>query len=159
MSQADANRKEVGLARIYLKDLSFESPASPAIFQSNWQPKVEADVLCQHKLIEKELFEVTLKLTLEGKKDDQVVFITEVEQGGLFSIKGLGQEEQDHALNVFCPTVLFPYARTNIDTVMTQGGMPALMLAPINFEGIYQQQKQQKQKQAGSGKANLQPVK
>ena len=157
MSQADANQKEVGLARIYLKDLSFESPASPAIFQNNWQPKVEADVLCQHKMIEKDLFEVTLKLTLEGKSEDQVVFITEVEQGGLFSIKGLSPKEQDHALNVFCPTVLFPYARTNVDTVMTQGGMPALMLAPINFEGIYQQKIQQKQ--PSSGKANLQPVK
>ena len=136
-----AQQKQVSLLRIFLKDLSFESPQSPQIFngQNAWNPEVRVNLQVQHKNIDNGIFEVSLELTVEGVKDEAKMFIVEVEQAGIFRIEGLDQGELNHALGVFCPNILFPYARQVIDQALVGGSFPPLMLAPINFEAIFAQ--------------------
>ena len=134
------NQRQIGIARIYTKDLSFESPLAPKIFLKTWEPKVDLRVAVKHQDIEESLFEVVLEITAEAKNADaETGFIVEVEQAGIFDIRGFGSDELNHALEVFCPTNLFPYARQAIDHCLSQGGFPPLALAPVNFEVVYQQ--------------------
>lgn len=140
-------QKQVSLLRIYLKDLSFESPQAPQVFngQNAWNPEVRVNLQVQHKNIDNGIYEVALELTVEGVKENNKVFIVEVEQAGIFRIEGLDQGELSHALGVFCPNILFPYARQIIDTSLVGGSFPPLMLAPINFEALFAQHAQKQQ--------------
>ena len=132
--------KQIGIARIYLKDISFESPAAPGIFRKRWEPKIDLRVGVAHRHVEEKFYEVTLELRAEAKDEKgEVGFIVEVEQSGLFEVQGFEGEECDHVLQVFCPTNLFPYARQVIDQNLVQGGFPPIMLAPVSFESLYRQ--------------------
>lgn len=130
---------QVGLARLYVKDISFESPKAPAIFTQQVQPELKVDVGVRPKQVQENLWEVTLKLTIEAKAKNETAFLVEVEQCGLFEIRNANQQEIQNILGVFCPTTIFPYARQTVDSLMLQGGFPPLMLAPINFEMLQQQ--------------------
>jgi len=130
-----------GILRIYTKDVSFESPMAPEIFLKPFQPKIEVRVEVKHREVQAQVYEVTLEFSAEAKDEaGEVGFIVEVEQAGLFELKGFGDAERHHAINVFCPNNLFPYIRQVIDQCLVQGGMPPLALAPINFDAIYQRQ-------------------
>ena len=131
----EQNALQVGIVRIYLKDLSFESPKAPQIFRENWRPEIKLDVSVKLKRIEGDFYEVCLGMTVEAKSTTEIGFIVELEQAGLFEIRGPEGAHLERALRVFCPTVLFPYARQTIDQALLLGGFPPLMLAPINFEG------------------------
>lgn len=137
------NTLQIGIARIYVKDLSFESPKTPAIFRDNWRPEVKMDVNVKPRRIEGTMFEVVLTLTVEAKEGSEVGFIVEVEQAGLFDVRGPEGPAIDRALQVFCPSTLFPYARQVIDQSLNQGGFPPLMLAPVNFEQLFQRNQPQ----------------
>src|SRR5690606_16873279 len=128
--------KQIGIARIYLKDSSFESPAAPGIFRRRWEPKIDLRVGVSNRHVEENFYEVVLEVHAEAKDDKgEVGFIVEIEQAGLFEIQGFEGQEKEHVLQVFCPTNLFPYARQVIDQSLSQGGFPPVMLAPISFEG------------------------
>jgi len=130
----ETKQPKIGIAKIYLKDLSFESPAAPAVFQKPWKPAVNIQVTVNHRQINEKIYEVTLLLNIEAKSEDQIVAIVEVEQAGLFEVIDASQQQLDHILKVFCPTTLFPYARQAIDATLNGGGFPSMMLSPINFE-------------------------
>ncbi len=132
--QAAGQGVQLGIFRIYVKDLSFESPRSPKIFLAAWRPEVKVDFVVKHQRVEGSLFEVVLGLTVEAREGKEVGFITEIEQAGVFDVRGPEGIHMDHALRVVCPNVLFPYARQAIDQALVAGGFPPLMLAPINFE-------------------------
>ena len=125
--------------KIFLKDMSFESPNSPETFRKQWKPEVKMDMKSANKDLGNDNFEVVLTLTINTKVEDTVAFLVEVQQAGIFSIKNFSDDQKKHALNAYCQNVLFPYAREAIDNVVVKGGFPALMLAPINFDAIYQQ--------------------
>ncbi|MFT5210749.1 MAG: preprotein translocase subunit SecB [Flavobacterium sp.] len=126
------------LQRIYIKDSSFESPKSPDCFRGQWQPKVNMELNSTSKLIDDGLYEVVLQLTITAKgEDEEVVYLTEVQQGGIFHIQGLSEEALAQTLGAFCPSVLFPYARETVDSLVVKGSFPALMLAPVNFDAIF----------------------
>jgi preprotein translocase subunit SecB len=128
------------MQRIYNKDLSFESPGTPAIFTKTWQPKVNVDLNTRSTPIDEGgNFEVILSITLTAKVDDETAFLVEVQQAGIFLISGFGEEDLRRILGTAAPNVLFPYARENIDSLVTKGGFPAIMLAPVNFDALYQQ--------------------
>jgi len=133
------NQIQIGIAKIYVKDLSFESPAAPQVFRDGWQPKVKLDVAVNPRHIQENLWEVSLDMTVEAKEGENVSFIVEVEQAGLFEIQAPEGPQLDHILKVFAPTTLFPYARQMVDLALNQGGFPPLMLAPVNFEGMLRQ--------------------
>ncbi|MCX6107025.1 MAG: protein-export chaperone SecB [Proteobacteria bacterium] len=125
---------QLGIVRVYVKDLSFESPRSPQIFRTQWRPEIKLDVSVTPRHIEESLFEVVLAINVEARENKDLGFIVEVEQCGLFDVRGPEGQPMEHALRVVCPNVLFPYARQAVDQALVAGGFPPLMLAPINFE-------------------------
>ncbi|MFT7132832.1 MAG: preprotein translocase subunit SecB [Cyclobacteriaceae bacterium] len=153
---AEPRDAQFSLQRIYLKDASFESPRAPESFMGQWKPKVNLELNSQHKSVGDDLFEVGLRVTVTVKKeDDEVVYLSEVEQAGIFLIKGLAEQAMAQTLGSFCPSVLFPYAREALDSLVIKGSFPPLMLAPVNFDAIYEQSRQQMaaRQQEGSGES------
>ena len=140
---------QFALQRIYLKDCSFESPRSPSVFQSQWQPKINFDIKTRSNKVQDDFYEVVLILTAEAKLEDQPGFLVEVHQAGIFTVKDFEQTQLEQLLATVCPNILYPYAREAIDTLVTKGSFPALMLAPINFDALYAQQKQARENQQG----------
>jgi preprotein translocase subunit SecB len=136
---------QFSLQRIYVKDLSFEAPKSPEIFREDWNPNVELDLSTSQRSLEGDFHEVVLTLTVTVKTGEEVAFIAEVQQAGIFLIQGLDDASKAHALGAFCPNILFPYARETLDSLVVRGSFPALMLAPVNFDALYAQQLQRMQ--------------
>lgn len=147
------NGQQFLLQRVYLKDLSFESPAAPGVFRKEYQPAVNVDLRTRSTAIETDNYEVNLTITVTAKMDEETVFLVEVQQAGIFLIRGLEGEELRRVLAIFCPNMLFPYAREIIDNTVVKGTFPALMLAQVNFEGLYLQAIQKAQQQAAAGEA------
>ncbi len=137
--------KQIGISKIYVKDFSFESPKAPDIFRSaEWSPHTDLNLRSSHKPVEGEdaLHEVVLTITVEAKHDDQVLFLAEVQQAGLFQIDGYEEEEFKAIVGSFCPNILFPYAREAIASTVQRGGFPEFVLQPINFDALYLQSRQ-----------------
>lgn len=148
-------QQQFAMQRIYTKDLSFESPATPDIFRKQWQPSVNVDLNTRsNKVDEDGNYEVVLTVTITAKMDDETAFLVEVQQAGVFLIAGFEGENLRRLLGTAAPNILFPYARENIDSLCVKGGFPALMLAPVNFEALYQQAVQQAQQQPGEAAAH-----
>lgn len=145
---ANEDTPQFSLQRIYVRDLSFEAPKSPEIFRKDWTPSVSLDLNTRQKALETDFHEVVLTLSVEVKNGDEIAFIAEVQQAGIFLIKGLDAASMSHTLGAFCPNILFPYAREAIDNLVVRGSFPALMLAPVNFDALYAQEMQRMQ-QAG----------
>lgn len=139
---------QFAIQRIYAKDLSFESPASPEIFKKQWQPKVNVELNTKsEKLSDEGDFEVVLTITITVKIDEETAFLVEVHQAGIFLITGFEGEQLRHVLGTAAPNILFPYAREAIDALAVKGGFPPIMLAPVNFDALYQQALAQSQEQ------------
>ncbi len=139
-AQQDAPQQQFSLQRIYCKDVSFESPATPEIFRKSYQPKVNIDLNTRSNAIDENgNFEVVLTLTATSKVEEETAFLVEVQQAGIFYITGFETEQLRMVLGTAAPNILFPYAREAIDGLVVKGGFPALMLAPVNFEALYQQ--------------------
>lgn len=138
------------IQRIYVKDLSFETKNTPAAFQQRWEPELTLDLNTQHTQLEKGVYEVALTVTATVKNQNAVAFLVEVQQAGIFTIQGAPAQQLDHILGSFCPSILFPYAREAITAEVTRGSFPQLVLSPINFDALYVQQLEQKQKAAAA---------
>ena len=150
--QAAVNQQQFSVQRIYTKDLSFESPATPAVFRKQWQPKVNVDLNTKSSAIDAEgNFEVVLAITITAKIEEETAFLVEVQQAGIFHIKGFDGDDLRRILGTAAPNVLFPYARESIDTLCVKGGFPAIMLSPVNFDAVYQQALAQAQNSSNGG--------
>ena len=139
---------QFSLQRIYVRDLSFEAPKSPAIFRQQWEPSVGLDLNTRQKPLEGDFHEVVLTLSVTVKTGEEIAFIAEVQQAGIFLIKGLDPASMGHTLGAFCPNILFPYAREALDGLVIRGSFPALMLSPVNFDALYAQELQRQQQSA-----------
>jgi preprotein translocase subunit SecB len=135
------------LQRIYVKDMSFESPAAPGIFMQEWKPAMNVDLNTKSNLVSGNDYEVVLTITITAKVADETAYLIEVQQAGIFHIVGIEGDDLRRILATVCPNMLFPYARETIDGVVTKGTFPALMLAPVNFDALFQQAMQQAQEQ------------
>ncbi len=147
-SQDQQAQAGFSLERIYVKDISFESPNSPAVFQKQWKPEVKMDLHTKNSKVGDNLYEVIVSVTLTTSVEGMTAYIIEVQQAGMFVVQGLEGPQLAQALSAFCPNLLFPYLRESIDTVLTKGSYPAMMLAPVNFDAIFAQAVMQKQKEA-----------
>lgn len=134
---------QFSLQRIYIKDASFEAPNSPEVFTKAWQPQVNMDLSSDIRELEEHHFEVSLKVTVTAENDEKNAFLVEVMQAGVFYIANIEEEQKAMMLGAMCPGILFPYLRENIDNLVIKGGFPAIMLAPINFDALYQQKLQE----------------
>lgn len=138
-SQQQAEQ-QFAMQKIYIKDVSFESPASPDVFRQQWQPQVNVEVNTKSSAIDSEgNFEVVLALTITAKADEATAFLIEVQQAGIFLVRGIEGEDRRRLLGSAAPNVLFPYARETIDSLCVKGGFPPLMIQPVNFDAVYQQ--------------------
>ncbi len=148
-AQGEQPQQQFALQRIYTKDVSFESPGSPNIFRKQWQPKINVDLNTKSDAIDEQgNFEVVLTITLTAKVEEETAFLVEVQQAGIFMISGIEGENLRMVLGTAAPNILFPYARENIDALCVKGGFPPVMLAPVNFDALYQQAVAQSQAQA-----------
>lgn len=134
------------IQRLYLKDTSFEAPNVPGIFKQQWQPELNLDLNTEHNIIEPNVYEVVLTVTATVKNANVVAFLAEVKQAGIFTIQNVPEQQLDHLLGSFCPNILFPYARETITSHVLRGSFPQLVLAPINFDNLYMQQLDSKNK-------------
>ena len=155
MSEATGNQnqpqQQLELKKIYLKDVSLETPHSPQIFTEQWKPDFNIQINSNAKAIADDTHEIVLTLTVTAKQGEQTGYLIEIQQAGIFSLKGFQREQLGPILGAFCPNMLFPYAREAIDSLLVKGGFPPLHLNPINFDAIYQQHRQaQQEKQTAS---------
>jgi len=148
LGDADITTKEdLGIQNVYLKDTSFETPHSPEIFREQWQPNLDLEITNDIKNLEENIYEVVLHITATVKAKDKTAFLVEVQQAGIFTLKGFTPDNLAYMLNSYCPTLLFPFARETISSLVSRGGFQPLWLAPINFDALYAEQ-MEKQKEA-----------
>ena len=147
MSEENTNNPELLIQRIYMKDMSFEAPNAPEVFQNQWEPELGLDLHTNHKKLEEHVYEVVLDVTATVKNKGKTAFLAEVKQAGIFTIKGTSEEQLDHLLGSYCPNLLYPYAREAITAQVTNGSFPQLVLAPVNFDALYMQQKEEATKE------------
>ena len=139
-NQQEQAQQQFAMQRIYNKDLSFESPSTPDVFKKQWQPKINVDLNTKsEKIDDAGNFEVVLTITITAKVEEETAFLVEVQQAGIFFIAGIEGEDLRRILGTAAPNILFPYARETIDSVCVKGGFPPVMLAPVNFDVLYQQ--------------------
>jgi preprotein translocase subunit SecB len=146
--QEQAPQVEFSIQRIFVKDISFECPNSPMIFKKEWAPEVSMDIDTKSQKLEEGVFEVVLTLTTTAKVGEEVAFLCEVQQAGIFSVGQIEGQQMAHCLNAFCPNILFPYAREAVSSLVTRGTFPQLNLAPVNFDALFQNAMMQKQAEA-----------
>ena len=142
---AEGNAQQFLIQRVYLKDLSFETPMGPKAFSSKAQPQVDQQLSTKTNKLDTDLYEAVLSLTITAKIDDDTAILVEVQQAGIFLIKGLEGPALTHALNTTCMQILFPYAREVIDSSLMKGTFPPILLPPVNFEALYAQALAEKQ--------------
>ena len=134
---------EFVIQKLFIKDLSFESPSSPAIFTKPWKPELNVSINTASQKLDDKNFVVTLSVTATAKSSGENAFVAEVKQSGIFTIGGAHEAQLSHLLGSFCPNILFPYAREVISSMVVRGGFPELNLAPVNFDAMYAQSLQQ----------------
>lgn len=129
--------------KVYIKDVSFETPRSTEIFteQAQWSPEVKVQLNTESKSIKDDLFECVLTVTVTVELASKPAYLAEVKQAGLFTISGFGEEEMAHLLGSYTPSVLFPFVREVICDLAVKGGFPQMLLDPINFDALYAQHK------------------
>ncbi len=154
-TKPEQNGPQFVLQRIYTKDISFETPNSPAIFTEKWEPAVNVDINSASGQLQEGLFEVVLSVTVTAKIGDKTAYLAEVKQAGIFVLAGFNEQEMGGMLNSYCPNMLFPFAREVIADLVNKGSFPQMLLAPINFDALYAQHLQQQAAQEG---AEEQPV-
>ena len=145
-----APSKQLLLQKIYIKDLSFESPRAPNVFTQNAAPQTQLNIRSNATSIGDDTHEVTLTLTIEAKDNDNTLFLIELTQAGVFGIKGYSDEELHMLTGSYCPGSLYPFAREAIADIVTRGGFPQLLLQPINFDALYAQAMRERA-QSGNG--------
>ncbi len=142
------------IQRIYCKDISFETPNSPAIFTKEWKPEMKVDMDTKSTKLEDNNYEVVLTITLQAKVEDQTAFLVEVQQAGIFLIsEELPEPQKAHMIGAFCPNTLFPYARETVATLINKGTFPVFNLQPVNFDAIFAQYMQKRAQQAQAEQA------
>lgn len=142
---SEAPQQTFVIQKVYTKDVSFESPNTPELFATDFQPGLAMDLNVESKHLEGDIYHVVVRVTAQTKVEEKTAFLCEVEQAGIFTIDGFNEAELSYMLGVQCPTVLFPYAREAVSDLVARGGFPQLLLEPVNFEAMYHEHMQQAQ--------------
>jgi preprotein translocase subunit SecB len=147
-SAEEQQQAQFQLQKLYVKDVSFEVPNAPQVFQQEGQTEVKLNLAQKVDDLAEGVHEVILTVTVTATADDKTAYLAEVQQAGIFAISGLPEQGRHAALNTLCPHTLFPYARRLITDLVAEGGFPPLVLQPINFDQIYAQRMKDAQEQA-----------
>jgi preprotein translocase subunit SecB len=136
---SEAQQPMFSIEKIYVKDLSLEVPGGPQTFMQPEQPQLEVQLAQKAQRVSDVLFEVTLVITVTAKRMEKTLFLVEVSQAGVFQIRNVSEPDLAPVLGMVCPNVLFPYARETVSDIVNRAGFPPVLLAPVNFEALYQQ--------------------
>lgn len=143
MADEKAPETHFSIQKIYIKDVSFESPDTPNAFNfSKWEPKIDLNLNNANSNIDDKLYEAVLTVTATVKHQDKTAYLVEVQQAGIFAVFGFNDNDKKYLLGSQCMNILFPYARETISDLTTRGGFPPLILSPVNFDALYQQHMQ-----------------
>jgi preprotein translocase subunit SecB len=146
--ETDAPRAPVlRLQKLYVKDLSFESPGAPQVFFSSGEPKVKVDLTVENRRLDDDHWEVVLHVTATVASGDTTFFLVEVEHAGAFLIKDVPEEHLEGVLAVDCPTAIFPFTRQVICQATIDGGFAPFLLEPVNFLGLFQNARAEKERE------------
>jgi preprotein translocase subunit SecB len=135
------------IEKIYVKDLSLEVPNAPQVFLERDQPRIDVQLTTEANPVDDGHFEVVLSVTTTATVKDKTMFLVEAKQAGIFQVRNLPRESLDLVLAITCPNILFPYVRETVSDSITRSGFPPFLLAPVNFEALYQQRMQEQQAQ------------
>ncbi|MFP4252210.1 MAG: protein-export chaperone SecB [Guyparkeria sp.] len=152
------NDQQFFMQKIYLKDVSFESPQAPDIFtRDDWKPEVSVQVGNNATRLSDATFETELTITVTATHDEKTIYLAEVQYGGVFTIKGFDDASRRQLLGAYCPTLLFPYIRETVSDLVMKGGFPQMVLQPINFDALYAQHEQQQRAAQAEGASDARP--
>lgn len=144
---SDANQENTqavfSMEKIYVKDLSLEIPHAPKIFLERTNPQIDVQLNTRAGSVDEDMYEVVVMVTVTAKIGDKVMFLIEAKQAGVFKMRNVSAAELESILAVMCPNIIFPYLREVVSDVAVRAGFSPVLLNPINFDVLYQQQKQQ----------------
>jgi len=143
--EGESRTGQFSIQKIYVKDVSFETPNSPQVFQKQWQPSVNMDLTSSARTLDKSYYEVVLSVTVTVTHEEETIYLAEVQQAGIFQLSDIPEELVKQMLATACPNILFPFARETVADLVSRGGFPQLLLAPVNFEALYLQRQQKEQ--------------
>ena len=147
---AAAPSQVFNIAKIYLKDTSFEAPNTPEVFQQEWQPEANVELATSARPVADNAYEVVVTVTVTTKLGDKTAYLCEIHQAGIFQLEGFDEQTLRGLLGSFCPNILFPYAREAVSDLVTRGGFPQMLLGPVNFDALYAQRVAQEQQQSSA---------
>ena len=151
----EAGQAQLTLQRVYAKDVSFEAPGAPQIYQVQGQPNIELNLSQRVTTLGTDVYEVVLSVTATCKIEDKTAYLAEVHQAGIFGVAGFDAQNRDAVLSTYCPNVLFPYARQVVSDLVQNGGFPPFLLQPINFEALYAEQQRRRAEAGATQGANV----
>lgn len=137
--------------KLYVKDVSFEAPNAPQVFNEQGQPDLQMKLNQKVQRLAENAFEVSLGITLTCTLNGKTAYLAEVEQAGVFGLGGMDDQMLDAMLGIQCPNILYPYASSAIGQLITAGGFPPFPMQPINFDGLYAETLRQRAAQLGQG--------
>ena len=138
--------KQFAIQKLYVKDISFESPNAPLVFTEKWEPHVDLNLSTKTNKAPQDLYETSITVTVTVKNNEQTAYLVEATQVGIFGVNGFSDEEIGPLLGSYCPSLLFPYLREVVSDLVTKGGFPQMLLNPVNFDALYAQQMQKTDK-------------
>ena len=140
---AESNQRgQFEIQKIYVKNVSLESPGSPQVFREQWRPSVHMDISNSVNDLGDNLYDVTLSVTATVSHEEKTIYLVEVQQAGIFLMADFPREIMGRMVATVCPNIMFPYVREAISDLVTRAGFPQLLLAPVNFDALYAQQQQ-----------------
>ncbi|MCG6870925.1 MAG: protein-export chaperone SecB [Gammaproteobacteria bacterium] len=157
--QAQAPANQFTLQKVYLKDASFESPMSPGVFTQSQSPQVDVQMNIEHQRLDQSeeagtgFYEVVLVVTVTSKIEGDIAFLCEMQQAGIFQVRGMEEEAMGYIIDVACPNILLPFAREAVSETVQRGGFPQLLINPVNFEALYMQGRAQAEAAGSEGQA------
>ena len=142
-------KREFALQRVYTKDVSFETPNTPAIFQQEWKPDTKVNLNTEMQKLGEGVYEVVLSVTVTTTIGEETAYLAEAKQAGIFTITGFSDQELGPLIGAFCPSQLFPFVREVLSDLVMKGSFPQMVLQPVNFDALYAQHQQELAKQSG----------
>jgi preprotein translocase subunit SecB len=136
------NQPAFSIEKVYVKDMSLEIPNAPAVFLEREAPTVDIQLHHNSASVEEGVYQTVLTVTVTAKARDKTMFLVEVAQAGIFALRNIPQPDLEAVLAIACPNILFPYAREAVSDIVVRAGFPPVVLAPVNFEAIYQAQRE-----------------
>jgi preprotein translocase subunit SecB len=155
---SDQQQPVFTIEKIYVKDLSLEVPNAPHCFTEQESPEIQLQLQTTGTPVGEGFFEVVLTVTVTATLNDKTHFLVEAAQAGVFQIRNIPETELEPIVAIACPNILFPYARETVSDCVGRAGFPPVLLAPVNFEAMYQQRMAELAQQQNAGGPHEIPI-